>query len=220
MTKRLNHLRLLLRRHNLISLKFEASTGHLCGDLAVSIIRWVLDHNEHEAPEKPSPFRFYMATALGPAILTLSALLARISILGHGIKPMAYGRAFRGGVDLLHDLAKQNPVAARIANDLKDTIRTVSKVLDGTLNLLSDVHIDMEPLMAAIQARVPQNMEHLFPYRSLDVARQGENERRNDTVSPIVDENFDNTHLEGKGSLDSWEHALQPSGLRYGVPWL
>lgn len=151
---RLNNLRLLLRRKDMLSLKYDGGLGRMCGDLAIDTVERVKAH----APEAkiPSSFRHQMTAALGGAILILSTLLVRdLPSLGLQDKGAAYAESFRDAVGVLQDLAMYLQVARRVADDFKDVIHVVTAILNGGPPDL-----------------MPATFDHLFPYQVLDFAEQ------------------------------------------------
>jgi hypothetical protein len=151
---RFNHLRMILRKKAMLSLKYDGNTGRLCGDLAIDTVERVKAH----APEAkiPSSFRHQMTASLGGAILILSTLLVRdLPSLGLQDKGAAYAESFRDAVGVLQDLAMYLQVARRVADDFKDVIHVVTAILNGG-----------PPDM------MPATFEHIFPYQLLDFAEQ------------------------------------------------
>ncbi|ORX99612.1 fungal-specific transcription factor domain-domain-containing protein [Clohesyomyces aquaticus] len=219
---RFDHLRLLLRRHTMTSLAYHSSTGRLCGELAINIVR----HIRPYALEVniPNSFRFHMAVSLGSAILTLTTLLVQdLSCLGLQDQRHAYAEAFHHGITVLQDLAQTLQVARRIADDLKDVIQVVMSVSNPPIAL---------PCQGGAEPLVPSNITSLFPYRNLNFAQQaGVGEYLWTGGMPRWNGNGNGNGAAmgtvggGEGqtttaALDSWDAEFECTGVGYGVPWI
>lgn len=179
---RFNHLRLLLRRRAMTSLRYDGTTGRICGDLAMDTVQRIKDHS-HEA-KLPSSFRFHMTATLGGAILILSTLLVRdLGSIGLQDKAPVYAESFRDAIGILHDIAIYFQAARRVADDCKDIVRVVTTILNGGPPDL-----------------IPTNLIELFPYNALDCTQQ----------SGLPDTGGWNG--ADVANLDSWDFELQPSG--------
>ena len=206
----MNHLRLLLRRRDMVSLIYDASTGRLCGELAIDIVQQLKQH-AGEATQ-PSSFRFHMATSLGGALLILATLITRdLSPIGLELNLPSYVEKFQEATTMLHDLAIHLQAARRIVHDLRDITDVARTIIDGRAT---------EPLEDPVWA-VPEDFDGLFPYGSLDFALQagvpdpGEacslhtESRRNDTV-----------RQNAFSPMGSWDSELQQATNGYGAPWI
>lgn len=191
---RFNHLRTLLSRRTMTSLKYDGNTGRLCGDLAIDTVDRI---KTHAAEAKiPSSFRFHMTASLGGAILVLATLLVRdLTAVSLQDKAPAYAESFRDAVGILHDLAIYLQVARRVSDDLKDIIHLVTTILNGG-------PVDM----------LPAQVEELFPYNFLDFAEQT---GLSDAVGAGL---WSGAEI---GNSDSWDFELQPFPAGFhGVPWI
>lgn len=127
---RFNYLRLLLRRHEMLSLKYDPSTGRLCGDLAVDTIKHIKNHI-HDG-RILGACRFHIAIALaGPLLILISLLVRDIYVIGLQDRLSIYIEAFREAIAILSDLSAQVQVAHRIMVDFQDAIRTVNANLSN-----------------------------------------------------------------------------------------
>ncbi|KAF2472467.1 uncharacterized protein BDR25DRAFT_302638 [Lindgomyces ingoldianus] len=211
---RLNHLRLLLRRRTMVRLKYDGSTGRLCGDLAIDIVQRIKAHTPEA--KAPSSFRFHMTASLGSAILILATLLVRdLASIGLQDKQSAYADSFRDGVSILHDIAIYLQAARRVADDLKDIVHVVTAVLsqqqgqDGVIT----------------QNVIPLNIDDLFPYSTLDFAQQGGWGEYHGSLGMAGWNGTGGTGAAGgmdnqMTNLDSWDFELQPHSGGHGVPWI
>ncbi|KAF2194024.1 hypothetical protein K469DRAFT_617820 [Zopfia rhizophila CBS 207.26] len=201
---RLNHLRLLLRRRTMVSLKYDGNTGSLCGDLASDIVQKIKAHS----PEAriPSSFRFHVTASLGSALLILTTLLVRdLAPIGLQDRQPAYAESFREGIAILNDLAAYLQVARRVTEDLKDIVQVVTSMLEQRQVVL---HNQQDGGSAT------SNITNLFPYTALDSVQQaGLNEYQggfgiwNGADAPL-------------GSSETWDFEVQPARGGYGVPWI
>ncbi|KAH8816078.1 fungal-specific transcription factor domain-containing protein [Xylogone sp. PMI_703] len=203
---RISHLRLLLRRRMMISLKYDANTGQLCGDLAIEVIHQIKAHSLEV--KQPSSFRFHMATSLGSAVLILATLLGRqLSDIGLQDKISEYTENFRDGVSMLHDLAAYLQAARRIADDLEDIIQVILSI------------INQQPITPQIDslAFAPTDIDSLFPYGAIDFAQQAGFPGQFDS-NPDFEPGLFSGDVEH--AFDPWVGGLQPPDNCYGVPWI
>jgi len=195
----------------MVSLTYDASTGRLCGELAIDIVQQIKIHNAETT--QPSSFRFHMATSLGGAILILATLLTRpLSVIGLQDNQPAYAENFREGVAMLRDLATYLQAARRIADDLEDIIQVVTSVLNQARIA------PQEEFMSV----VPANIDNLFPYGAIDFAQQTglPDEHVSDGGGGASRSGSGMFTYDALNSLDSWHNELQPTVNGYGVPWI
>ncbi|OQU94101.1 Fungal Zn2-Cys6 binuclear cluster domain-containing protein [Cladophialophora immunda] len=205
---RISHLRLLLRRREMVSLKYSASTGLLCGTLATDIVEQIKAHS-HEISE-PSSFRFHLATTLGGAILILATLLCRdISEIGLKSQHTEYAESFHAAVGMLKELAQVLRAARRIFDDLESVLTSVRSIL---------LRPRTSPQNDAANF-TPSAFDDVFPYANPDLAHQdqftenfGSQATAGGEIAPF---NYD-----AFASLDSWDSYFQQPSSEYGVPWI
>ncbi|KAJ4298829.1 hypothetical protein N0V90_004071 [Kalmusia sp. IMI 367209] len=195
----LSQLRLLLFRQAMLSLQYDAEIGRTCGDIALTIVQRA---ELHAGDTKlPTSFRFHIATSLGSAILNLSTLLTRnLVAVGLNEHRADYLQGYRDALSVLADLTPGLALARRIR---KDFVK-----LEPILNL-DDIDVFQ------IQHIIPANIKDIFPYTSLDFARQGGpgfsgNEAvatKKDPLSTIL-------------MTDLWSEVCKGGEGKYGVPWI
>ncbi|KAF2870375.1 fungal-specific transcription factor domain-containing protein [Massariosphaeria phaeospora] len=198
MRTRRNQLLLLLRRRSMVSLDYDAPTGRLCGGLAMNTIKCIKAH--FAEAKHPGPHRFHITTALGGAVLTLSALLLRdLAPIGLHDNLEAYIEAFGDALTMLHDLALCLQIARRVMDDFKDIVSLVGNVLS--------------PNQVNVAQLVPADIRVLLPYTALSSAHQG-----------VLDDGADGA-MEAGDSADvaaahprDFEHGARAAW--WGVPWI
>jgi hypothetical protein len=217
---RMNHLRLLLRRRTMISLRYDGSTGRLCGDLALDNVRLI---KSHAADAKgPSSFRYHMTASLGGSILILATLLVRdLSSIGLQDQQSAYAEAFRDALALLQDLSIYLQAARRVIDDFRDIVNVVTTILNQQQNPNQSQGYGQEGLQGGGTGNgslFPANIDDLFPYGSLDFAQQAGAGLSDTGRGTAVNEGWNGGQDTG---FDSWDFELQPNSIGgYGVPWI
>ncbi|PSN75475.1 hypothetical protein BS50DRAFT_671616 [Corynespora cassiicola Philippines] len=157
---RLNHLCLLVRRPQLLSLAYDATTARYCGDLALDTVQRIRPHSADA--RLPNSFRHCMAAALASALLPLCALLVRdLAPIGLAEQHPFYAEAWRDAMAVLHELAHSLPLARRVLDDYKDVAAVVGSA------------VQQVQMGGSVVGAVPQGVEDLFPYKCLDFGMQG-----------------------------------------------
>jgi hypothetical protein len=207
--KRICHLRLLLRRSMMVSLSYHAATGRLCGQLAMEVVQEIQKYRSDIT--EPSSFRFHMATSLGSAILILATLLSRqLSAIGLQDQQPAYAESFRGAVVILHDLAIYLQAARRMANDLKDIIDLITKLLNQSSIAMQE----------DIMNTMPDNIDDLFPYDAVDFAQQKRPHMELTGNGGGGDVNSGSLGYDALDWSNGWDFDFQQSATGYGAPWI
>lgn len=221
---RLNHLRLLLRRRTMISLRYDGSTGRLCGDLALDNVQLIKAHSTDA--KCPSSFRFHMTASLGGSILILATLLVRdLASIGLQDQQQAYAESFRDALAILHDLSIYLQAARRVVDDFRDIVNVVTTILNQ--QQVASHGQDGAPSL------FPANIDDLFPYGALDFAQQagaglpdagrqqGGGGGNGAAAGHWTGNGNGNPDVANAASLDSWDFELQPTSAGgYGVPWI
>lgn len=201
---RFNHLRLLLRRRAMVSLTYDASTGSLCGALAVEIVDQISLHRQDIA--QPSSFRFHMAVSLGGAILVLATLLCRdLTSIGIQAQHDHYADGFRNATKMLDELSTYLNAAKRIADDLASIVQVVNSILNQSTS------------QGFAPTILPGDLDAMFPYGAIDFAQQQNYLQAQPTVASHVGNGTVN--FDAFASLDSWDHEYNTAN-GYGVPWI
>lgn len=217
---RLNHLRLLLRRRMMISLRYDGSTGRLCGDLAIANTQLIKSHAADA--KSPSSFRYHMVASLGGSILILATLLVRdLASIGLQDQQSAYAESFRDALAILQDLSIYLQAARRVIDDFRDIVNVVTTILHQQ-QVAAQNHGQEEGLQTG--SLFPANIDDLFPYGALDFAQQ---------AGSVISETGrgaggggGDAHGQWTGSgqemgVDSWDFELHPNSVGgYGVPWI
>lgn len=219
---RLNHLRLLLRRRTMISLRYDGSTGRLCGDLALANTQLIKSHAVDA--KGPSSFRYHMAASLGGSILILATLLVRdLSSIGLQDQQAAYADSFQDALAILQDLSLYLQAARRVLDDFRDIVNVVTTILNQQQNSAKGQGQTQGHDSLQSGNLFPTNIDDLFPYGTLDFAQQaGAGLSDTGRVGSGGDAHGQwigsGANIEG---TDSWDFELQPTGGGgYGVPWI
>jgi hypothetical protein len=160
---------------------------------------------------EPSSFRFHMATSLGSAILILATLLSRqLSAIGLQDQQPAYAESFRGAVVILHDLAIYLQAARRMANDLKDIIDLITKLLNQSSIAMQE----------DIMNTMPDNIDDLFPYDAVDFAQQKRPHMELTGNGGGGDINSGSLGYDALDWSNGWDFDFQQSATGYGAPWI
>lgn len=201
---RVNHLRLLLRRQMMVSMTGAPHDCRICGDLAVDVVRQILDHSD-EANE-PSSFRFHMAVSLGGALLILSTLLCRpLGDLGLQEFFTTYLQAFRQALALMRQLGRGLHASRRMLADLKDIIDVVERVVD-------------QPVPQQPPMQLPVNLDNLIPYGAIDFAHQAVSGYPYETQ--MAGAFRQNWYEPGLNGWDGTNSHVQSATNGYGAPWI
>ncbi|KAF2713963.1 hypothetical protein K504DRAFT_462421 [Pleomassaria siparia CBS 279.74] len=217
---RLNHLRLLLRRRTMISLRYDGSTGRLCGDLAISNVQLIKAHSTDA--KGPSSFRYHMTASLGGSILILATLLVRDLVsIGLQDQQTAYAESFRDALAILQDLSIYLQAARRVIDDFRDIVNVVTTILNQGVSI--------GPEGEKTTNTFPANIDDLFPYGALDFAQQASTGQSDTGRGGATGSGNGNAGAQWTSSmesataasLDSWDFELQPTSVGgYGVPWI
>ncbi|KIW12258.1 hypothetical protein PV08_09534 [Exophiala spinifera] len=205
---RISHLRLLLHRREMVSLKYSASTGLLCGTLATDIVEQIKTHS-HEISE-PSSFRFHLATTVGGAILILATLLCRdLSEIGLESHNTEYAESFHAAVAMLRELSQVLRAARRILDDLESVLTSVRSIL---------LRPATSPQNGAANF-TPSAFDNVFTYSNPGLAHQ-DHFAENIGSQEIAGGGIASFNYDTFASLDSWDAYFQQPSSEYGVPWI
>jgi hypothetical protein len=201
---RFNHLRLLLRRRAMVSLTYDATTGSLCGNLAVETVDQIALH-KLDIPQQSS-FRFHMAVSLGGAILVLATLLCRdLTTIGLQSQRTRYAESFHNATQMLNELSTYLNAAKRIAEDLASITQVVNSVNTQSI------------AQGPRYTNIPDDLDAMFPYGAIDFAQQ--HDTLQDPPSVTSHAGSGALNFDAFASLDSWEHDYNVT-TGYGVPWI
>ncbi|KZO90877.1 hypothetical protein CALVIDRAFT_568660 [Calocera viscosa TUFC12733] len=138
---RFHHLRLLVRRWQMVSLTYDSVTGRVSGDLAVQVVNQLATHKDEI--NLKSAFRFHMAACLGGATLILATLLVRpLSEVGLQDVETLYQQSFTQAVGMLRVIVANFQPAYRIATGLAPHPNNMATMLE---TLLAYPHLNFEP---------------------------------------------------------------------------
>jgi hypothetical protein len=201
----------------MVSLSYSTADGKICGEVAMDIVTELQKYAEEA--DKPSSFRFHMATSLGGAIIILATLLCRdISSLGLQDSRSAYAESYQNGILLLRALASSLNAARRVLEDMKD----ITSVVDNMLEQMDNPPIGQHP---SAMEMIPKNVDHLFPSDPLGFNVQF----LDDWASlPTIPRNIESEETAGNPYTDldmsfggeSWDSMLLRARNEFGVSWV
>lgn len=197
---RLALLRLFIFRQAMLSLKYDAEQGRVCGDLALEVVQRISAHTNKT--ESLSSFRFHMTTALGSAMLILSTLIFRdLAPIGLHDRKNDYLNGFIQALHVIEQFSQHTSVARRILSDFKDIVAFFKQIWN-TISKEEREGTEWFP-----QFLVPPNLKDLLPYQSLDFAQQHAGSGLSMDTHPAQDS-------------DGWEFDVHGREGTCGVLWV
>jgi hypothetical protein len=192
---RLCLLRLYIFRQTMLSLKYDGERGRVCGDLTMEIVQRIREYCAETNPL--NSFRFYMATALGAALLVLSTLCVRdLILIDLQDNQKVYADGFMEALGMIRNFSQHTNVARRILSDFQDIVPVIIKIVDRQQNGQGFPH-----------HLVPANVRDLFPYSSLDFAQQPGSGTFSVDIDPMQ-------------ASDPWDFEMLGREGKYGVLWM
>jgi hypothetical protein len=194
---RMHTLRLLLHRHELISLDYDAHVARMCGDLALDILRRIQACDI--TITKPTSMRFDMISALGGVAFVLATLLVRNpAVVGLQDRYKPYTEGLDSANLLIGSCSNYFPMAQRIMDDLDEVQNIVSRILYE-----ANRRHDGSPWPSEL---VPPDIVQKFPYKILDTTVDH---------APIVQ-----THERSGMVSDTWASQPRSTARRQSVLWI
>ncbi|KAF2623492.1 hypothetical protein BU25DRAFT_375634 [Macroventuria anomochaeta] len=209
-----DNLQLMARRAMIMSLQFDRATIHVCSRLAMDTITHVQAYETNAKYSMTSILRHHMIPSLASSLLLLCSLLVSdLSSLGLSLAncvPVVH-QTFNSAVDLLHDLAREIPLARRVLMDFEKIVTVVqtaiakwseeTRPLQGTpdWSIVSDV--------------IPLNVSELLPYRE-----QVPDIRFSQLYKGMWATNAG--YSETDHGFSTWNEDLEPGGARCSVLWI
>lgn len=196
-----SQLRLLLFRQTMLSLEYDSDIGRTCGDIALTIVQRAEVHSEDA--RMPTSFRFYLSASLASAMLVLGTLITReLVAIGLNDRWSDYMQGYRDATSMLATLASNLALARRVQKDFAE--------LDPVLNEMDVFHT---------QHLLPTNIKEIYPYTSLDFARQA------GSMSAVGEKESIAKGEEASATTatlttDLWGEVCQGGEGKYGVPWI
>jgi hypothetical protein len=147
------------------TLAYDAKTGRHCGTLAVQIVQNVAkvvpkspissEDPRSQVSEPLGAAKFHITTALASALLTLcTLLLSDLHSLGLVDHMDSWSNTFYDGVKMLHALAMDYVLAARVARDFQRASLVIEDVLNG---------MSLSQAMGGVGS-----LRDLLPYRTME----------------------------------------------------
>ncbi|KAJ8109876.1 hypothetical protein OPT61_g7139 [Boeremia exigua] len=209
-----DNLRLMARRAMVTSLAFDHAAVHRCSTFAVDTLAHVQAYETYIGYPSTCMLRHHIIPSLANSLLLLcSMLVSNLGELGLSLTnwvPMIQ-QAFDTAVSLLHDLAREIPLAQRVLKDFAQILPVVQSVLT---RWSAEAQLLQGPTgWERMKDLVPPNVTKLLPYR----------EQVPNIHSPALGNEMwvnNGGNIDPGRSFSNWEEDLEPLSAGNSVLWI
>lgn len=207
-------LRFMARRATAMSLQFDHTTAHLCGELAMDTLSHVQMFETSSDYPLASALRIHTIPSLASSLLLLCCLLiSELDELDLSLENWipCIQQTFDTLVNLLNDRAQVIPLAWRVLKDFEKIIPVIHAGLSrwSTETLL----LQGSPDWSVVRDVIPPDAAKLLPYR----------EQIPDIRYPML---YNEMDANSRGYMDAgngfcpWNTGSEPGDVRSSVLWI